>query len=191
MTTNGPYGDEHNQGAGPAYGQEPAYGQAPGYPPYPQAPDYPPYPQAPGYGAGQPQSAALPGLAVRLGARFVDNLILTAVNIATFFILGYGFGWMALSAVLTYAYFVGFDVALGATLGKKAFNLRVAGPDGGRPGPNNAAVRELFVLFNIIPVLGPFLLVAAYITIAITINSNPQDQGIHDRFAGGTRVLRG
>ncbi|KJE19453.1 putative membrane protein/domain [Frankia torreyi] len=189
MTTNGPYGDEYNQGAGPAYGQGPAaYGQGPAYG---QAPGYPPYPQAPGYGAGQPQGAALPGLGVRFGARILDNLILTVVNITTFFILGYGLGWTALTAVVTYAYFVGFDVALGTTPGKKALGLRVVGPSGGRPGPNNAAVRELFLLFNIIPILGPFLLLAANVVIAVTINADPRDQGIHDRLAGGTQVLRG
>uniref|UniRef100_UPI001EF43E77 RDD family protein n=1 Tax=Frankia sp. CiP3 TaxID=2880971 RepID=UPI001EF43E77 len=68
---------------------------------------------------------------------------------------------------------------------------RVVGPDGGRPQIDSAAKRESFVLLGIIPFFGSLLVLAAWIAIAITISSDPQDQGIHDRFAGGTRVLRG
>jgi uncharacterized RDD family membrane protein YckC len=120
----------------------------------------------------------------------VDGLILTVVNVTIGLILGFGLGWMVLSAILGYAYFVGFDVALGATPAKKIFKMRIVGPDGGQPQIDSVAKRELFLLLNIIPFLGPLLLLAAYIAIAVTISSDPQDQGIHDRFAG-TQVLRG
>ncbi|WP_239339890.1 RDD family protein [Frankia sp. CiP3] len=175
--TNPPHSDKYSQGPGADYGQTPGYPPPPGY-------------GAPGYGGPGP-GAALPGLGLRFAARFVDGLILLVVNIIALFILGFGIGWMVVTAILMYAYFVGFDVALGMTPAKKIFNMRVVGPDGGRPQIDSAAKRESFVLLGIIPFFGSLLVLAAWIAIAVTINSDPQDQGIHDRFAGGTRVLRG
>jgi hypothetical protein len=43
----------------------------------------------------------------------------------------------------------------------------------------------------VIPIIGGFLSLAAWIIIAVTINSSPSKQGKHDELAGGTQVLKG
>lgn len=49
----------------------------------------------------------------------------------------------------------------GATPGKLALGLRVIGPDGGRPTPRQALIREAFTVLGAIPFAGPLLALAA------------------------------
>lgn len=156
----------------PGYGQ---YGQPGGYPP--------PYAtQTPG------------GLVRRWFARVIDGII---VGIGAFFLSfitdSLSNYWVTglFSGLLMFVYFVGLEVATGATPGKKLLGLAVHGP-GGTPKPTakEAAIRNAFTLLPIVPFVGGFLGIIAMIVIAVTISSSPTKQGKHDEFAGGTQVVR-
>jgi uncharacterized RDD family membrane protein YckC len=94
--------------------------------------------------------------------------------------------------IATFAYFVLFEVTLGWTPAKKLFGLTVHGPGGARkPDLKQSAVRNAFQLLWIVPyVVGSWLVVIAWIVIAVTIDRSPTKQGIHDRWAGGTQVVK-
>ncbi|MCG7609061.1 hypothetical protein BA059_27660 [Mycolicibacterium sp. (ex Dasyatis americana)] len=156
----------------PGYGQ---YGQPGGYPP--------PYAtQTPG------------GLVRRWFARVIDGIIVGIVAFFLSFITdSLSNYWVTglFSGLLMFVYFVGLEVATGATPGKKLLGLAVHGP-GGTPKPTakEAAIRNAFTLLPIIPFVGGFLGIIAMIVIAVTISSSPTKQGKHDEFAGGTQVVR-
>ena len=119
----------------------------------------------------------------------IDVLVLGAIDGALGMLIGFGFDWLLLSAVIVLAYFSVLDVLAGATLGKMVLGLRVIGSDGGRPSMRRALTREAFTVLGAIPFVGPFLAVAAWAWIIVTIRSNPLRQGQHDLLAG-TRVVR-
>jgi uncharacterized RDD family membrane protein YckC len=166
---------------GGQFGQ-PQYGQTGGYPTPPQF-------NPNEIGGTQPGD-----LWVRLGARIIDGVI---VGIVTF-ILALLFSSSGdiivtglLTGILGFAYFVGLEVSQGQTLGKKILGLSVQGPGGApRPTPQQSAIRNAFMLFSIIPFVGGFLALVAYIVIAVTINNSPTKQGKHDELAGGTQVVK-
>ena len=85
------------------------------------------------------------------------------------------------SGLLTFIYFVAFEVTQGWTPGKKMLGLSVRGP-GGAPKPTAAqsAIRNAFTLLSIIPYIGGLLAVVAYVVIAVTISNSPTKQGKHD-----------
>jgi uncharacterized RDD family membrane protein YckC len=126
----------------------------------------------------------------RLGARVIDVLILTAVGVGLGQAMGFGFDWLAVTATVVIVYFAGLDAAIGTTPGKLAFRLRVVGPDGNRPTPGQAVIREAFTLLGAIPFIGPVLAIAAWVWILLTVRKSPLRQGKHDLLAGGTRVIR-
>lgn len=137
-------------------------------------------------------SAAISGdLLPRFGARLLDSLIVALVGGLLGYVLDFGALWVALQAVLVFAYFVVLDVSQGTTLGKQLLGLRVTGPDGGKPTLQQAAIREAFTVVGAIPFAGPPLSLAAWIVIAVTINASSTNQGLHDELAGGTRVVKG
>lgn len=125
----------------------------------------------------------------RFGARVVDAIILGVVGLALGFVLDFGFVWLAIHAILVFAYFTLLDASYGTTLGKQLLRLKVTGPHGGRPSIPQAAVREAFTVVGAIPFAGPVLSLLAWIVIGVTINSSPTNQGKHDELAGGTRVV--
>jgi len=96
------------------------------------------------------------------------------------------------SGVLTFVYFVAFEVTQGWTPGKKILGLSVHGP-GGTPKPDlqQSAIRNSFTLLAVIPFVGWLLGLIAYIWIAVSINNSPTKQSKFDEFAGGTQVLKG
>jgi uncharacterized RDD family membrane protein YckC len=96
-----------------------------------------------------------------------------------------------LLGILTFAYFVVLEVTRGTTLAKKLFGLQVHGPDGAaRPSLAQSAIRNAFELLWAVPYMfGGWLILVAWIVIAWTIDRSPTAQGIHDRWAGGTRVV--
>ena len=132
-----------------------------------------------------------PTLSRRIAARCIDYVVLSAAGGGLGVAIGFGFGWLFLTAALVFAYFVVGDAAAGTTIGKRAVGLRVESSSGGRPSVGRALVRESFVLFGAIPFVGPILALAAWVTLFVTIRSNPLGQGWHDRWAGGTRVVGG
>lgn len=158
-------------------------------------PSYPTPPQFNDQGA----AGAFPGgtepgsLGLRFGARIIDYIL---VGIVTWILL-IAFGASdsiavsgLISGILTFAYFVVFDIR-GWTPGKKMLGLSVRGPSGGNPTPQQASIREAFNLLNVIPFVGGILTLVAVIVIAVTINSSPTKQGKHDELAGGTQVVKG
>lgn len=104
-----------------------------------------------------------------------------------------------LSTVLYIAYYAVMESSQGATFGKQLMKLKVVGPDGrSNPTIEQAARRSAFHAINLIAIVpvvgwifGPLLSLAAVIFIAVSINNDPvARQGWHDKFAGGTRVLK-
>lgn len=119
----------------------------------------------------------------------MDGLVLGAIGAALGMLIGFGFDWLLLIAVVVLAYFAVLDVLAGATLGKLVMGLRVIGDDGERTSFRRALTREAFTVLGAIPFAGPFLALAAWLWIIVTIRSNPLYRGIHDQLAG-TRVVR-
>jgi uncharacterized RDD family membrane protein YckC len=112
-----------------------------------------------------------------------DSIFLTAVV-----------GLLSGLAMLGYAAY--FESTKGWTLGKKVLGLSVTGPNGGLPTLEEAAKRNAYLALQSltwIPFLGwlfNFASLAAYIGIAVTIEQSPTKQGFHDKFAGGTQVVK-
>ncbi|WP_099025136.1 RDD family protein [Mycolicibacterium palauense] len=132
---------------------------------------------------------------MRFLARFIDGLIIGVVS----FLLTLAFGAESnilvtglFSGLLTFIYFVAFEVTQGWTPAKKMLGLSVHGPGGAaKPDLKQSAIRNAFTLLSIIPYLGGLLAIIAYVVIAVTINSSPTKQGKHDELAGGTQVVKG
>jgi uncharacterized RDD family membrane protein YckC len=199
----------------PQYGQQggyapppppPQYGQAGAYPPppppqYGEAGGYPPpqYGQQPGYGYPPPGpvGGGEPGsLWIRFAARFLDGIIIAIIAwVIAFAVAGQNYSLVAglLGGVLTFVYFVAFEVTQGWTPAKKLLGLRVLGPNGApKPDLKQSATRNAFILLGIIPFfIGSLLTLVAEIVIAVTINNSPTKQGKHDELAGGTQVIKG
>lgn len=190
------YGDQQN--SGPQYGA-PQFGA--GGPSYP-APPSPGFDQYPGFGP-TPGSQQPGQLLPRLGARIIDGLIVAVpmgiLNALVIFSSGSGVLSLILSVltgVIAFGYFTYLESTQGATFGKKLLGLSVVGPNGGNPTMEEAAKRNAFValqILNGIPFLGllaSLASLAAYIGIAVTIEQDGNKQGFHDKFAGGTRVVK-
>ncbi|HZJ03953.1 MAG TPA: RDD family protein, partial [Nocardioidaceae bacterium] len=103
-----------------------------------------------------------------------------------------------LTAAIYLGYFAYLESSRGQTVGKMLLKLETRGPGGGRPTMEQAVKRNAFTaigLIGIIPILGwflsPLLSLVAFIMIAVTINNdNVNRQGWHDKFAGGTSVIK-
>ncbi|WP_121253363.1 RDD family protein [Nocardioides ferulae] len=151
----------------------------------------------------------------RFVARLIDGVILGVVFgilyavFGAMFLRGYYhstgelFLFWLFTAVISSAVYVGYFAYLessrGATIGKQVLKLKVVGPDGvSNPTMEQAVRRNIWLatnLLNIIPIFGSFLSgvasLVAVIMIAVGINGDPVNrQAWHDRFAGGTRVLK-
>ena len=160
-------------------------------------PDYNP---APGqYGQPGPSNAAggqePGGLLWRWLARVIDGILVAIVSYALIFLtdtLSNIWATGLFTGVLTFVYFVAFEVSIGSTPGKKLLGLSVHGPAGApKPTPAQSAIRNSWTLLPIIPLVGGLLGVVAIIIIAVTINGSPTKQGKHDELAGGTQVVKG
>ncbi|MBF6178955.1 RDD family protein [Nocardia otitidiscaviarum] len=193
--------DPYGQQPSDPYGQQPQYGQQPD--PYGQQQPYgqpPQYGQQPGYGApgfGGGFGGTAPGeLWPRLGARIIDGLIVGIPAGIIGWVLNsssstLGTLWSVLTPALLFGYFVFMETQQGGqTLGKKLLGMRVLAPGGGTLDPATSAKRNLFVLANIIPCLGLLISIGLWIYIAVTIEQDPNKQGWHDKFAGGTQVVK-
>ncbi|GGC57862.1 RDD family protein [Hoyosella rhizosphaerae] len=152
----------------------------------------------PGYdpSSGAPVGGQPAGLLVRFTARVIDWFVWIVLSAFVFFILRAVNAPELLAAapgvVFGYLYFVVFEVTTGSTIGKKFVGLSVRGSGGAaQPSVKDSAVRNAFMILNLIPFLGTLLWLGASIAIAVTIRSSSTNQGIHDGFAGGTQVVRG
>lgn len=127
----------------------------------------------------------------RVGARVIDLLIVSAASLVLVLGLDVSNQWLAPQVVLYYAYFVLLDAYVGTTVGKRFLHLRVTGPRGDKPTLKQAAIREAFILLDMIriPWVGSPLSLIAWVVIIVTIQKSPTKQGMHDRIAGGTHVI--
>ncbi|GAB2651325.1 RDD family protein [Nocardia goodfellowii] len=205
-----PYGQQPQYGQDP-YGQ-PQYAQDPyaqqqpyGQDPYAQQQGYDqdPYAQQQGYGQPYGQGYTYAGsgtpadLGVRVGARVIDTLIvLIPVNIIMRVLYGSGSGFFVgvsvLGAIALTLYFVLMETQQGTTLGKKLLGLRVLGP-GSAPKvtAEQSLKRNLYTIVYVIPCIGQIASLALIIYMMITTSQDPNKQGWHDKFAGGTQVIKG
>jgi uncharacterized RDD family membrane protein YckC len=132
-------------------------------------------------------STTTAGLLPRFFARAVDGVLLAAVGMAVGAGIGFGWTWFVFQLVLVAAYFIGLDVAHGATLGKRLLGLRVVAGNGDRkPTVAEAAKREAIVVLGAVPFVGPVLARVGFSAVAVTIH---RGDAVHDRFAG-TDVVR-
>ncbi len=187
----------------PPSGQYPSpgqYGQPGAYPPPPPA-EQTPYDQGIYSTAGQPAGAG-----IRLGARIIDGIIVAIPVSIIEGIVGVAAGGIAyyiVTVILSFAaivYFTYFESRKGATLGKQLLKLRTVGPDGNIPAQDVAFKRNIWMLLSVVTALVNFIFflpaivglatLALVIAIGVTINNDPNKQGLHDKFAGGTRVVR-
>lgn len=181
---------QYDQYGAPQYDRYGAqqYGGAPGFPPAPGT----------GFGSSRPGE-----LLPRLGARLIDSLIvgIPMALLTGLVVIGSDSGFMAfvmsvLSGAVAFGYWTYLESTKGATIGKKLLGLSVVGPDGGLPTLEQAAKRNVFVALQIlsgIPLLGwlvSLVSFAAWIAVAVTIEQDSGKQGIHDKFAGGTQVVK-
>jgi uncharacterized RDD family membrane protein YckC len=78
------------------------------------------------------------------------------------------------TGLLTFVYFVAFEVTQGWTPGKKLLGLSVHGPAGAaKPDARQSAIRNAFTVLTIIPFVGGLLAFIAIVVIAVTINGSP------------------
>ncbi|MFC4784969.1 RDD family protein [Nocardioides sp. MAHUQ-72] len=175
-------------------------------------------PPGPGHPTTGPVAGTRPGeLLDRFLARLVDGILLAVVNgivvsaIVVGAILGDSGGFYygaddyaaaavsaILSAALYLAYFGVLESSRGQTVGKMVMKLHVLGPQGGNPTLEQALRRNIWVAFGVLGVIpfigglvGGLASLVAVILIAVGINGDTVDrQGWHDRFAGGTRVVK-
>ncbi|PXX08368.1 RDD family protein [Mycolicibacterium moriokaense] len=160
--------------------------------------DYQPQPGPYGEPGGyQPPSGGQEpgGLGLRFAARLIDGIIVNVVAFGIALAIGSLTNyWVTglFSGLLTFLYFLLFESTQGWTPGKKLLGLSVHGPAGApKPDVQQAAIRNVWTLLNIIPFIGGLLTLVAVIVIAVTINSSPTKQGKHDELAGGTQVVKG
>lgn len=183
-----------------------------------QPPPPPPPPPTPGPMGGPPPSQGVPRpgeLVDRFLARLIDYVglgiiygVLYAV-LAGIFLNGltYSTGeWLlfylffsVITTLISLGYFAYFESNQGATFGKQLMKLKVVGPDGtSNPTMEQAVRRNIFLAFglaSIVPLVGAALgglaSLIAVIMIAVGINNDTvARQAWHDKFAGGTRVLK-
>ncbi|MGB0970016.1 MAG: RDD family protein [Mycobacterium sp.] len=162
------------------------------YPPPP-----PPQPGQYGYPGSYPPpgGGATPGgLGIRFGARIIDGIIVGIVGGILVYAIGMSSNVMItglFTGLLTFAYYVAFEITQGWTPAKKMLGLSVHGPGGAaKPNFQQSAIRNSWTLLPIVPFIGGLLGVVAIVIIAVTINSSPTKQGKHDELAGGTQVLK-
>lgn len=181
-------------------------------PPPPGPPSTPP---TGGYPGAAPTGVPRPAeLLNRFLARLIDHVILGVAFVPVYIVLNViiytgfsnSFGesliFYTLLAILQPALYLGYFAFLesnrGQTVGKMILKLRTFGPDGvSNPTMQEAVKRNAYSalgILSIIPIIGWFFLgwaapIAAMIFIAVTLNSDqPNHQGWHDKFAGGTMV---
>jgi uncharacterized RDD family membrane protein YckC len=200
------------------YGQAPGYGQPSyGQPPYGQPPYGQPSHDQPGFGYGPPPGTGQPAeLSVRFLARFIDILVLFFINVVLGLILvlsatnagsrdlavgsggdvGLRVGAAIVQGLIFIGYFALMESRNGRTLGKRIMRLRTVSASGGRPTFQEAVRRNIFMAYpmlGVVPNLGfvaDLAALVAMILAGVTISQSPVREGWHDRFAGGTRVLK-
>ena len=200
-----PYGDRTGE-PGERWGEAPP----PDGPPPDAPPPVPPRGELGGTSAwgneAMPVGAQPATVGKRVGAYIIDSILLALAFAIVGLVVGLGAGlvpttpeavtagqtytWSIISTALTLAYFVLLEAASGQTLAKRMLRIKVIMADGS-PVTLEAAFkrRVLFVIGNLIPVIGGLISFAVPLAALVTaIQDEPANMGFHDRWAG-TRVI--
>ncbi|WP_067721088.1 RDD family protein [Nocardia yamanashiensis] len=180
-----PYNQQPGYGQQQPYGQQP-YGQQPD--PYGQQNPYQPFPGQQGFNGG-----AQPGdVWIRLAARIIDGFIVGIPTAIIGFVLPNSLSvlWTIATGLIMLGYFVGMEVAQGATFGKQILKLKVLAPGGGTLDPVTSLKRNIFIAAGVVPYLGGIVEFGLAIWAGVSISQDPNKQGWHDKFAGGTQVIK-
>ncbi len=154
-------------------------------------PPPPPSPAPPPPGAGLGSGTMGATLGVRFGARFIDGIITAIIA----FVIGFALPGDSIllssivGAAISLGYFVLLETNSGATPGKQLLGLKVVGPTGANPTPEQSLKRNVWLAFQVVPLIGGLAGLAAAIAIAVTISSNDRNRGWHDEF-GDTTVVK-
>lgn len=181
MSEHDPSWPSDDTGDQPTTPPPPPPDPSPAAPPPASSPAEPP--PSPGAAAAGATSA---GLGIRFGARLIDGIITAIIG----FVLGFVIPGDSIvvssiiGAIVALGYFVALETSSGATPGKKILNLQVVGANGGNPTVEESLKRNIWLGFQVVPIVGGFLGLAAAIAIAVTIATNDDNRGIHDNFAG-------
>lgn len=154
--------------------------------------NYEPWPGQYGGSPQVPPQGQPGGLGLRFLARLIDGIIVNIVGIVVPVLFNAEI-WVTglFSGLLTFLYFLLFEVTQGWTPAKKLLGLSVRGAGGAaKPDVKQSAIRNAFTLLPIIPFIGGLLAFIAYIVIAVTISGSRTNQGKHDELAGGTQVVK-
>ncbi|NLG56188.1 MAG: RDD family protein [Rhodococcus sp.] len=112
------------------------------------------------------------------------------------------YAYYLLTAIINTAVVLGYfgylESAMGQTLGKKIVGLRVVNAQGANPTFQQALTRNAWMgvsIIGLIPgTIGMTLVclvgLGAAVAILVTVSSSPTKQGIHDKLAGGTQVIK-
>lgn len=191
--------------------------------PAPQSPQYEAQPYQAGYAPAGGGMAGMPGampitvheqkwadptymnatFGQRVGAYFIDALILTAIQFLVMLIFqGIGdaggtdeaiVGSMIIGlivmVVIGTSYKMTLEATMGQTLGKKALGLRLITTDGIPMGWGHSFKRNFNILYGLIPFVGGFVSLGSYIGRFFSVMNSPYNQGYHDRWAN-TRLIK-
>jgi uncharacterized RDD family membrane protein YckC len=132
----------------------------------------------------------------RFAARLLDTLILLIPVLIVTVVIGGGFNigtqndtgreFVAtlVGLLITLGYFVLCENESGHTPGKSALGLTVTGPEG-HPTVLRSLQRNAFMLLSAIPgTVGGLVTFAVIIVLAVSIGTNAEGRGLHDRWAG-------
>ena len=168
--------------------------QYPGSEPYP-GPNPPP-PQRPG---------ATADVGIRLAARVIDWLIVAIPMNIIYTALFWVAPWFIALAWDSCCPSPRSPTSCTSRRSKKAPPLprscsssKWLAPQGGIPTIDESAKRNSWMLVGVLawlpvfflPLFLGFIWIGLAVSIAVTINSDPRNQGWHDKFAGGTSVVR-
>jgi uncharacterized RDD family membrane protein YckC len=139
----------------------------------------------------------------RLAAWLIDNLILMlilypiAILLGFFSALGAGELRVAISTLISVLvvltavmlYFTILQSRNGQTWGMKFVGIKISFPDGSKLNFQTAFLRNLFVILlpsilGIIPILGIFIQGIFYLILGISVLTNKNGQGFHDKMFG-------
>lgn len=130
---------------------------------------------------------------MRFLARLIDGLIIFIPLAIIFAVIpGLAVGGVVyniVGALVMFGYYVWMESNQGGTLAKDWLKLRVTGESGGNVTMEQSARRNWWLLLGIlggipvISILASLASLAIVIGIAVTISSDPRNQGFHDRMA--------
>jgi uncharacterized RDD family membrane protein YckC len=140
--------------------------------------------EAPDFERPHNEAPTYPSFLARAAAFLIDwAVVLLLAMFIAFSVTPSETGRLLILLVVLSLYEIGFHVAIGATAGKMALRMHVAGPNGERLDPDKIILRYLIFLVSLLLPLG------AAISAALVF-MDPQRRALHDRIAG-TRVHRG